>query len=75
MAGKGDRIRPFNRKKWDEGYERVFGGQSKKTSPASSESSIPPGGHPPLDEVPPTGAASEYTEAEGPNCRADRRGH
>lgn len=24
-AGKGDRIRPFNRKKWDEGYERAFG--------------------------------------------------
>jgi len=24
MAGKGDRIRPFDRKKWDEGYERAF---------------------------------------------------
>lgn len=24
-AGKGDRIRPFDQKKWDEGYERVFG--------------------------------------------------
>ena len=24
-AGKGDRTRPFNQKKWDEGWERVFG--------------------------------------------------
>jgi hypothetical protein len=23
--GKGDRIRPFNRKAWDEGYLRAFG--------------------------------------------------
>ena len=28
-GGKGDRRRPFNRKKWDEGWERVFG--RKKT--------------------------------------------
>lgn len=25
MAGKGDRYRPVNQKKWDEGYERAFG--------------------------------------------------
>lgn len=24
-AGKGDRYRPVDQKKWDEGYERVFG--------------------------------------------------
>ena len=24
-AGKGDRPRPFNRKRWDEGYDRAFG--------------------------------------------------
>jgi hypothetical protein len=25
QAGKGDRYRPVDQKKWDEGYERVFG--------------------------------------------------
>jgi len=25
QAGKGDRLRPFDRKKWAEGYERAFG--------------------------------------------------
>lgn len=24
-AGKGDRVRPYNRKRWDEGWDRVFG--------------------------------------------------
>lgn len=24
-AGKGDRVRPYNRKLWDEGWDRVFG--------------------------------------------------
>lgn len=24
-AGKGDRTRPFNQKRWDEGYDRAFG--------------------------------------------------
>lgn len=24
-AGKGDRYRPVNRDKWDEGWERIFG--------------------------------------------------
>lgn len=25
QAGKGDRFRPVDRKKWNQGYERVFG--------------------------------------------------
>ena len=25
MSGKGDRYRPMNRKKWDEGWDRAFG--------------------------------------------------
>ena len=27
-AGKGDRIRPYNRKRWDEGWDRAFGERS-----------------------------------------------
>lgn len=25
MSGKGSKRRPFNQKKWDEGYDRAFG--------------------------------------------------
>ena len=30
MAGKGDKTRPTNKKKYDEGYERVFGKKKEK---------------------------------------------
>jgi hypothetical protein len=30
-AGKGDRPRPVDRKKWDAGWERVFGKKIKRT--------------------------------------------
>lgn len=29
-AGKGDRRRPVNKKKYDEGYERIFGKKEHK---------------------------------------------
>ena len=29
-AGKGDRYRPVDQKKWDEGWESAFGDQQKK---------------------------------------------
>ncbi len=29
-GGKGDRTRPFDWKKWDKGYERVFGKKKPK---------------------------------------------
>ena len=31
MAGKGDRRRPFDRKKWDEGWERLYAGKPIST--------------------------------------------
>ncbi len=30
MAGKGDRYRPVDQKKWDEGWEKTFGDKKKK---------------------------------------------
>jgi len=28
-AGKGDKLRPRDQKKWDEGYQRIFGKKKK----------------------------------------------
>lgn len=35
MAGKGDKYRPVDRKKWEEGWERAFGkkDETKKETP------------------------------------------
>ena len=30
MAGKGDRPRPVDKKKWEDNYERLFGPKRKK---------------------------------------------
>lgn len=29
QAGKGDKLRPQNRKKWEEGWERIWGKKKK----------------------------------------------
>ena len=31
MNGKGDKRRPFDQKKWDEGYKRAFGTSQKES--------------------------------------------
>jgi len=31
-AGKGDKYRPVDRKKWDDGWEKAFGKKIKKDS-------------------------------------------
>jgi len=31
MAGKGDRPRPVNKKRYDENYEKIFGKKDEKT--------------------------------------------
>jgi hypothetical protein len=36
-AGKGDRYRPVDRQKWDEGWERIFGKGSKVMEGATVE--------------------------------------
>ena len=33
-AGKGDRPRPCNRKRYEENYERIFRNNSKRTKPS-----------------------------------------
>lgn len=33
-AGKGSRYRPVDRRKWDEGWERVFGRKAEPTAEA-----------------------------------------
>lgn len=32
QAGKGDRYRPVDKKKWDENYDRIFGRKNAKTN-------------------------------------------
>ena len=31
-GGKGDKQRPTDRKKWDEGWERIYGNKDKNTN-------------------------------------------
>tara|TARA_R100000008_G_C3534643_1_gene141286 strand:- start:286 stop:438 length:153 start_codon:yes stop_codon:yes gene_type:complete len=37
-AGKGDKYRPIDMKKWDEGWEKAFGKKKKKKQTKDKES-------------------------------------
>jgi hypothetical protein len=55
MAGKGDRYRPVDRKKYEENYARIFG--QKKENDEHRET--PPAGNRPAESAPETSVGTK----------------